>query len=165
MPVMDMRWFGIGLAICAGIFVLAGVYAIEQGSNVPFKTIAKGYFCKYHGEDNYVIRDPESFKEILEKAGLVVNDKIDFEREMVIAVFYGWKPTAGYDITIKSIHTSGDLTALTNENVMVVTVVKKKPGENCYLPQLITAPYHIVKLPRFDGEVVFKELTAVEDCQ
>lgn len=165
LSVMEMRWFVMGLTVCVLAFVLSGAHATELGIQVPFKTIAKGQFCKYYGEDNYVIRDPLSFKILLDKAGVVVNDKINFNREMVIAVFHGWKPTTGYDINIRSVELVGNPSAVdANGNVLVVTVVKKKPGENCYLSQVITAPYHLVKLPRFDGKVIFEEIEVIEHC-
>ncbi|MDI9611022.1 MAG: protease complex subunit PrcB family protein [Archaeoglobales archaeon] len=158
-----MRWLVLGIAICALVFATAG--AIAGAIEVPFKTIAKGQFCDYLGEDNYVVRDEMTFKVLMAKAGIVVNDSVNFDREMVIATFYGWKSTSGYDMTIRSINIIPKATELTNKDVMVVTVVKKKPGEDCILIPVITSPFHIVKLPRFDGEVVFKEITVVEPCK
>ncbi|MEM2271776.1 MAG: protease complex subunit PrcB family protein [Archaeoglobaceae archaeon] len=159
---MEMKLL-LGIAICTLVFATAG--AIAGAIEVPFKTIAKGQFCDYLGEDNYVIRDEASFKELMAKAGLVVNDSVNFDREMVIATFYGWKSTSGYDITIRSIKIIPKATEPHNKDVMVVTVVKKKPGNNCILMPVITSPFHIVKLPRFDGAVVFKEITVVEPCK
>ncbi|MEM4541298.1 MAG: hypothetical protein QXP46_07345 [Archaeoglobaceae archaeon] len=83
---MEMKLL-LGIAICTLVFATAGI--IAGAIEVPFKTIAKGQFCDYLGEDNYVIRDEASFKELMAKAGLVVNDSVNFDREMVIATFYG----------------------------------------------------------------------------
>lgn len=160
---MEMKWFLLGIAICALAFATAG--ALAGAVEVPFKTIAKGQICNYYGEDNYVVRDETSFKELMAKAGIVVNDTVNFDREMVIATFYGWKPTTGYDITIRSIKIIPKTTEFSNKDVMVVTVVKKKPGNNCISMPMITAPFHVVKLPRFDGTVVFKEITVVDPCK
>ncbi|MCS7131043.1 MAG: protease complex subunit PrcB family protein [Archaeoglobaceae archaeon] len=157
-----MKWFVLGVAICIASFAITGAFAL--GLEVWFKTIAKGQYCNYYGEDNYVVKDERSFKDLMAKAGIIVNDSVNFKREMVIATFYGWKPTSGYDITIRSIEIVPNTTAVSNKDVMIVTVVKKKPAENCILLPVITAPYHIVKLPRFDGEVIFKEITVIEPC-
>jgi len=75
--------------------------------------------------------------------------RIDFEQEMVIAVFSGEKRTGGYGIEIKRVEENlekGQLDAFSLET---------HPSPKSIVIQALTQPYHIVKLKKVDIPVMF----------
>ncbi len=76
---------------------------------------------------------------------------INFENEMIIAVFQGNLPSGGYNIRITQI--------LEKENYIEVSVKETIPPEGSTTIAVITSPYHIVKTERTDKEVIFKKYT------
>lgn len=118
----------------------------EPGPSYPeeisFRTIAKDQNSGVEDQKQVVIDNQEEYEDILGDItleGLDTSD-IDFEEEMVIAVFYGLKNTAGYEITIDKI--------LEYEDKLVVEVSKKEPSEDEMTAQVITTPFHMVRLEK-----------------
>jgi hypothetical protein len=81
---------------------------------------------------------------------------VDFTKNSLIAVFIGTRNTGGYLVTIDSITESSK-----NLNV---EVLETTPGKNCMTPDVLTAPYTIVKVPKTDKKAVFKYSQKVKDC-
>ena len=76
--------------------------------------------------------------------------KVDFTRDMVIGVFMGSRPTAGFSVEIVGVRP--------DNGVLVVQYRETAPGKNTMTAQIITAPYHLVSIARFDGEVKFEKV-------
>ena len=71
--------------------------------------------------------------------------QVDFEKQMLIAVFMGQKNTGGHSIEMTGIEESaGDLT---------VHVAEQSPKPDDVTTQAITSPFHVVLIPRFSGEI------------
>jgi hypothetical protein len=64
----------------------------------------------------------------------------------VIAVFLGTRPTAGFSVTITAI--------AQDSGKVVVEYVERKPRPDMMVAQVLTAPFHIVKVPKDIGGVV-----------
>jgi hypothetical protein len=75
---------------------------------------------------------------------------VDFGREMVVAVFMGSRPTAGFNVEVVS--------AQVEEGVLVVRIRETRPPGDRVLAQVITSPYHLVAVPRHNGDVRFESL-------
>lgn len=75
---------------------------------------------------------------------------VDFGREMVVAVFMGSRPTAGFNVEIVS--------AQIEAGVLVVRVRETRPPSDRILAQVITSPYHLVAIPNHSGDVRFEDL-------
>ncbi|MEN3011073.1 MAG: protease complex subunit PrcB family protein [Candidatus Bipolaricaulaceae bacterium] len=67
---------------------------------------------------------------------------------MVIGVFLGEKPTSGYAVEI------GEVRLIPQALVVRATVVTPPP--DAILLQVLTQPFHLVKVPRYDGVVQFE---------
>jgi hypothetical protein len=76
--------------------------------------------------------------------------KVDFAREMVVAVFLGTRPTAGFAIDI--VGTKEDAGAL------VVQYRETRPAKGLLTAQVLTSAYAIVALPRHEGAVKFERV-------
>jgi hypothetical protein len=75
---------------------------------------------------------------------------VDFTKEMVVAVFLGSRPTAGYRVEIAS--------ATETNGALVVRYREAAPPRGMMTAQVITSPYHIVTVPFFPGDVKFEKV-------
>jgi hypothetical protein len=75
--------------------------------------------------------------------------RLDFSKSIVIGVFLGFRNTGGYSVAITSIERAGD--------EIVVTWKESRPGPQDITSQVLTFPFHIVRIERLDGKVVFKQ--------
>jgi uncharacterized membrane protein len=77
----------------------------------------------------------------------VAAPQIDFSREMVAAAFGGERPTPGYAIEIADARLEGD--------ALVIPISEQPPVRGGVAAQVIVSPFHMVRMPRHDGEVRF----------
>jgi hypothetical protein len=75
---------------------------------------------------------------------------VDFSREMVVGVFMGTRPTAGFAVDIVGYRDSG--------NDVVVLYRETAPSRDTIAAQVIVAPYDLVVIPRRTGTVSFQKL-------
>lgn len=68
--------------------------------------------------------------------------KVDFSKEMIVGVFMGSRPNAGFTITITS--------ATAAAGVLLVRYNEKSPGRDTVAAQILTFPYHLVVIPKAD---------------
>jgi hypothetical protein len=66
---------------------------------------------------------------------------------MVVAVFLGSRPSSGYEVQITNVSRDGD--------ALLVTWTERRPGRDQMAAQVMTAPAHLVVVPRFEGAVRF----------
>jgi len=95
----------------------------------------------------YVVTDQQTFVQIGEKINQQQTDDIDFNQEMVIAVFQGQQSTGGYEIEIEKV-------VRTKENLKVY-ISETVPDPSDIVTQALTSPYHLIKLPKLDLKVEF----------
>jgi len=72
---------------------------------------------------------------------------VDFSRDMVVALFMGERGTGGYEIEITRVERV--------ESGLVVQYRRTSPDPGAMLSQALSQPFHLVKLPRNDGPVIF----------
>ena len=76
---------------------------------------------------------------------------VDFSKEMVIAVFLGSRPTAGYGVAIVGAAAEG--------NVLRVRYRVTSPPVDAITAQVITHPYQIVAIPKSSStDVKFEKI-------
>jgi hypothetical protein len=68
--------------------------------------------------------------------------KVDFSREMVVAVFMGSRPNAGFSTAIVS--------ATAANGALMVRYTENRPGPGTVTAQILTFPYHLVAIPKAD---------------
>jgi hypothetical protein len=74
---------------------------------------------------------------------------IDFDRETVVAVFMGSRPTGGFSVAIVS--------ATERDETLVVAYNETSPQPGAIAAQVLTSPYHIVAVPKHTGPVTFEK--------
>jgi hypothetical protein len=68
--------------------------------------------------------------------------KIDFSKEMIVAVFMGSRPTAGFSTAIVS--------ATAANGALNVRYSESRPPAGTITAQVLTFPYHIAAIPKAD---------------
>jgi hypothetical protein len=75
---------------------------------------------------------------------------VDLAADLVLGVFMGSRPTAGFSVEVASALVEGD--------VLVVNYREHSPGRDVIAAQVLTSPYVIVAFPRHAGEVRFERV-------
>jgi len=117
-----------------------------------FDTIAHGAHSGVPAERRLVIRDAATWEalwaeHVAEEVPPPSVPPVDFTREMVIAFFWGQKPTSGYEVETTEIAWV--------EDRIVVRVQESSPRPEDMVLQVLTQPHHIVQTPRVDLPVEF----------
>jgi len=113
------------------------------------ETLARGDDSRLVEPRRFVIRDRQSFAAVYAAhAGQdAAVPAVDFETRMVAAVFAGERPTPGFSVEVIGTRREGaDLVVLLDE---------RTPDPNRVAAQVVVSPYHLVTLPRDDGEIRF----------
>ena len=147
--------FGIAITIILlseNTFPLSGTIP-ETGVNIKIQKEWKGFHSDYREATSLVIKTEEQWKEVWERVHLLrlprpELPKIDFQKEMVIAVFMGERSSGGYSIEIIKI---------TKTAKEIVVVVKgKEPPPGSLRTMVLTQPFHIAVVKGFSLPVRFQ---------
>ncbi len=131
-------------------FLFAGCRSEQEGTDINFETISKDFYSLLEDEAKVAINDRDSFGDLVSLAGIDMQEAVDFDQSMVIAVFMGQRATGGYAIEIKRIVDRNDQ--------VVVYYETTEPSEDDMLAQVITSPYHIVKIDLSGKEIIFEKM-------
>lgn len=142
------------IAIVAGLLVGGGVYLYDTwqmaqpaGVSVAFNVLAEGMDGGYPDKKNYIIKDQaelnQLWRDVYADSEKQTNPpQVDFDKNVVIAVFGGSENTGGRAIEIKSIRDE--------ENARLVQILSISPKKGCVLTRTSSAPYFIVSAPQTD---------------
>jgi hypothetical protein len=72
---------------------------------------------------------------------------VNFADEMIVLAAMGQRPSTGYTVQITG-------TSL-HQNTLYVRITERMPGQTCGVGLAVTAPVHVVKLPRHEASPVF----------
>ena len=114
-------------------------------------TLARGDASGIADAERTVVRDPQTWQALWSAHAGVGPEApaVDFATRMVAAAFAGERPTPGY--TVEILHPRHEGASL------VVPVSEVQPARGMAAAQLIVTPFHIVTIPRFDGDVRFTD--------
>ena len=129
----------------------AGVTAARTPAAATMKTIDKGDHSNMDDAAQVAARTEREWQELWQKhTPDRPRPKVDFTKEMVIALFLGSRPTAGYGVEIVS--------ATPDNGTLVVKYRESNPSQRGTMTaQVLTSPYHIVAAPFFPGTVKFEK--------
>jgi protease stability complex PrcB-like protein len=123
-----------------GLCAAANVTVLVQSSSTV-RSIDKGAHSSITSSRHVVVRTQAEW-DALWQEHLPTRDRppVDFTKEMVVGVFLGSRPTAGYGVTIVSAEAKG--------GVLHVEYRETRPRAGTYGAQVITFPYHLVAIPK-----------------
>lgn len=106
-----------------------------------FRTIDRGLDSNVDAARQAVIRTAGEWDALWRlHGGERTRPAVDFGKEMVVAVFLGSRPTAGFAVEIVGTREDG--------SALVVQYRESRPPAGALVAQVLTMPYHIAAVPR-----------------
>jgi hypothetical protein len=141
----------IAAALFAG-FLAASPASAAEGPAAAVRSLAKGGFSAITETQQVVLRDAKVWEQFWRKHSpdprtMEKMPKVDFEKEMVIAVTMGQQRTGGYLVEIASVERE--------DEKLKVTVRRRAPPPDSMTIQVVTSPYHFVAVPKSDLKAEF----------
>lgn len=134
------------------VWLVSFLVALQSSAAIPMRTIDKGTQSRIDEARTVTVRSPEEWATLWRAHA---PDKppppVDFTREMVVGVFIGTRPTAGYAVEIVGARQEGD--------ALVVEYRVGSPARDAITAQILTTPYHLVAMPKSGGEVRFEKIS------
>lgn len=118
----------------------------ESGQELPLRTLAYGARSEISRSTNVVVRTQTEWNEFWRwHQGALFDPSakiptVDFEKEMVLAVTMGLRPTGGYAIKIKSVESTS--------TSLKIIVAQEVPTPDAIVTTAFTAPFHFVAVPK-----------------
>ncbi|MEW6327441.1 MAG: protease complex subunit PrcB family protein [Thermodesulfobacteriota bacterium] len=138
------------ISIGQGCFVLSG--STEKTGELKIKKDWKGYQSGHTKPAKLVIRTEDEWERVWAQVGGPQIPKpelpeVNFETEIVIAVFMGERQTGGYGIEIRRV--------VRRQEEIIVHVEERHPRPDSLVTMALTQPYHIAVIPNFHLPVRF----------
>jgi hypothetical protein len=128
----------IARAVATVVLLLCGVMNAQQPAS---RTIEKGDQSAIESPTQAIARTQAEWAALWNKHNFNREPPtVDFSKEMVVAVFMGSRPNAGYSITI--------ISSLAVKGVLIVRYKETSPAPGTMSAQILTFPYHIVAVPK-----------------
>jgi hypothetical protein len=135
------------------IEMIAMSVALLQAVVPPMRSLDRGGQSEIEVQRQVTVRDREGWASLWRAhAPGRPAPAVDFSREMVVGVFMGTRPTAGFEVDIVGYRESG--------TDVVVLYRETAPPRDAITAQVIVSPYHLVVIPRRTGTVTFEKLKA-----
>jgi hypothetical protein len=133
------------------IETIAMAVALLQAVVPPMRTLDQGSQSEIGVARQVTVRDRDEWASFwsTHAPGRPV-PPVDFGHEMVVGVFIGTRPTAGFAVEIVGYRDSAD--------GIVVQYREIAPARGAITAQVIVSPYHLVVVPRRSGAVSFEKL-------
>jgi hypothetical protein len=128
-----------------GMVILSGCASTEASGELPRRDLAKGAFSGIQDSQQHVIRTEAAWQKLWKQHAATRQPPpepptVNFDREMVIAAFMGLRRTGGFAVEIARVESA--------QKNLQITVVESSPPEGGMSLQALTAPFHIVAVPK-----------------
>jgi hypothetical protein len=125
--------------------------ALMQPGGAVLRQLDKGDQSNVDDARQVVARTPDEYNTLWRlHAPDRPQPKVDFAKEIVVGVFMGSRPTAGFAIEI--------LGTREEAGTLVVQYRETRPARGLITAQVITSAYHIVAMPSRPGTVRFERI-------
>lgn len=133
--------------------LLLSVLHVTAADSPKIRNIAKGGFSGIQQETEVVVTNSTQWADLWKKHSArkvpaAPAPEIDFDKESVLFVALGQKRSGGYAVEI------ADLKKVAEKTEVLVKTRAPRPGGMQI--QALTAPFHIVAVPKISGPVKFK---------
>jgi hypothetical protein len=131
------------------MFVLL-LAAMLQSGGLSMKTLDQGTQSGHDEARQVVVRSTSEWTTLWQvHAPDRKPPAVDFAQEMVVGVFVGTRPTAGFGVEIQNVREE--------KGALIVQYRETRPAANAMTAQVLTMPYHLVAIPRRAGDVKFEK--------
>ena len=134
----------------AAALAAAMLSTLLQTTPAGVKTLDKGALSSVGEPRQVVVRTDTEWATLWqEHGGERQRPAVNFAKDLVLGVFMGTRPSAGFHVEI--------LSATPHRGKLVVRYRETTPGREAVTAQIITSAYHLVAVPTFSGEVTFEK--------
>lgn len=124
--------------------------AFVQAAPALLETVARASMSGIEESRQVVVRSDDEWTTLWrEHAGAKPAPPVDFATQMVLAVFLGTRPSAGYGVEIISARPDG--------SGLAVSWSEQRPSRDTITAQVLTAPAHFVAVPKVTGSIRFEK--------
>ena len=142
------------VSVLCGSMMVSAMQAPSSSSTPPLRSLDKGLQDGIESPRQVVARSRDELAALWrENAQRAAVPAVDFSKEMVVGVFMGTRPTAGFATEIV-----GYRLATPGGKDVIVEYRETVPGRDVIAAQVIVAPFHIVVIPRQTGTVTFQKV-------
>ncbi len=115
---------------------------------VPFVTVAQGTMSGIEEPREVVARTAAEWQAIWRQHDQTAPaPAVDFTQATVVGIFVGSRPTAGFAVEITAVKTESGRT--------VVEYRERRPASGAFSAQVITSPFHVVRIARTTQPIQF----------
>lgn len=143
-----------GLCRVARVVALSCLTAASMNAQTPAqpRTIEKGDQSNVEDARQVLVRSDAELRTLWQQhAPDRPVPNVDFSKEMVVAVFMGSRPNAGFSTAIVS--------ATAAAGALIVRYSETRPKPGAMTAQVLTFPYHIVAIPKAEvRDVKFEKI-------
>lgn len=111
----------------------------QAASDLEIRRIGRWISSGITGERRLVIRDSVTWSRFWSELGAGVQPKVDFGRDLVIAVASGERTSGGHDLAVQRVARSG--------GELRIEVLETSPAPNCVTTAALTQPVDVVMVP------------------
>src|SRR5437773_882029 len=133
------------------LLLLATLLQATTTTATSMKTVDKGPLSGIDTPRQVTVKTPAEFTTLWKShAADRKMPEVDFAGNMVVGIFLGSRPTAGYSVEIVSAQPEG--------GALVAKYKESRPRPDMIAAQMLTSPFHLVAVPKFDGAERFEKL-------
>jgi len=140
------------VALAVSLPIIWFFQSATAGIAMPFSTVAKGSSSGISESTQIVIRTRDEWvafwrRHTRNQVDPPAAPPVDFSRDMVVGIFLGERGTGGYAIELTKVERDG--------SHLRISYRSQTPDSGAMLTQVLTQPYHLIKLSRDDGPLIF----------
>jgi len=139
-----------------GLLLTSAALACQEApfETVPFSTVQRRQYSNHAEAKEYVFKDQQAWETHYKQHHGDTAPVIDFSKEMVLGTYLGTKPNPAYRVEVKEVR------KLPDSLDVLVEYHGPEPGK--MYPQVITHPYHLVKLEKTEKQVLWTHIAKQE---
>ncbi|HYB94401.1 MAG TPA: protease complex subunit PrcB family protein [Vicinamibacterales bacterium] len=123
---------------------------LTQPAPAPLQSIANDAISMVDAPKQAVARTEQEWAALWKSHALTDPPKVDLTKHMVVAVFLGARPSAGFNVQITGVRQKN--------GVLIVEYQERQPARDAMTAQMMTSPAHFAAVPRFGGDVRFQKV-------
>ena len=140
-------WLGLRVFVTSWLILLVTGHSMAGQASTP-RVLDKGDRSQIMSRREAVVRTAAEWTALWKELGSSrPRPTVDFAKSAVVGIFLGSRPTAGFTVKIDTIERQGA--------EIVVTYRERGPNPTDMVAQMLTAPYLLVTIEKFDGRVRF----------
>ena len=123
---------------------LVATFLMTLQAPAPIRSIDKGLDSQLDTPRQATVRTAAEWEALWRlHGGEHARPPVDFAKELVVGVFMGSRPSAGFSVEIVGTRVDG--------SVLVVQYRETRPPADALVAQVLTMPYHIAAVPKRAG--------------